>query len=190
MSPSAVVSVHEPFAWWMGPLLLVTVVGALAPAAPGVAQTPPPPPPLCDPAWLAPGAITSRALAVPTPSFPASRCLGVHVGALEIGAPTVISEATSCEVAVLHRREIRRAELCGNDVHFEPIVEVGVVVLRRRGARWTRIASGRIDAVVSGLDALSTRDTDGDGHAELVLDGRLVLAIERRRVVVLRTISR
>jgi hypothetical protein len=144
----------------------------------------------CNAALLTAGAITARDLQVSSPSFPASRCLGVNVGPLEIAPPVPVPGATACEVAVLHRRTIVRTELCGNDVHFEPIVEIGVVVLRRSGTRWIRIARGRLDVEIASTAVIEARDTDADGRAELVLDGRLVLAIQRRRVSVLRTLAR
>jgi hypothetical protein len=143
----------------------------------------------CDPSWLVAGAVSAQHLAVTTPAFPASRCVGVNIGPLEIAAPVAVPDASTCEVAVLHRRVIVQSELCGNDVHFEPIVQVGVVVLRRRGDAWTRIASGMLDVEIPSSATIAARDTDADGHAELVLDGRLVLAIERRRVRVLRTVT-
>jgi hypothetical protein len=116
--------------------------------------------------------------------------MGVHVGELQVGPAVVLDDAGVCEVALAHRREIRRTELCGYDVFFEPIVETGVVVLRRRGDGWTRVAAGRFDDVSGALETLLTsRDTDGDGRVELVLHERLVLVVQRRRVVVQRTLT-
>lgn len=143
----------------------------------------------CEVSWLAEGSVSARHLAVTSPAFPASRCLGVHVGSLEIAAPLAMPHASTCEVAVLHRRVITRTELCGNDVHFDPIVQVGVVILARRGDGWTRRASGMLDVEITPTARLTARDTDGDGHDELVLDGRFVLAIDRRRVRIARPVG-
>jgi hypothetical protein len=51
--------------------------------------------------------------------------------------------------------------------------------------RWIRIARGRLDVEIASTALIEARDTDGNGRAELVLDG-----LQRRRVSVLRTLAR
>ena len=62
-------------------------------------------------------------------------------------------------------------------------IVTGVIVVRRNAGRWERVAASSTLSVAS-LDALTATDVTGDGTADMVLAGNLLVVDGRRLAIV------